>query len=305
MVGNGMDVGNVQCTLASNCPFPSPRIRDIGISNNIHCFLWNVITYTCSDFNGGLTKPPSKLAHVWVITSHCLHGPVDGESLLPKNGCCDGCMIPNCQSQSVGFLLLLLLLLFLFCSGWVRAEWLTRSTQQWVADMPETIWSPCSKLHASIWNVSESYHILYQMFNSAKAFHFAPLPTQNGKIIALKSRQNGCHFAADIFKWIFLNKNVWVLIEISLKFVSNCPIDNIPALVQIMAWRRPGDKPLSEPMVAGLLMHICVNELIQYMHKTNRPSIWKRHFQMHFREWKLLYFCSNFTKLCSNWSNWQ
>ena len=30
------------------------------------------------------------------------------------------------------------------------------------------------------------------------------------------------------------------------------------ALVQIMAWRRPGDKPLSEPMMVSLLTHICV-----------------------------------------------
>ena len=29
-------------------------------------------------------------------------------------------------------------------------------------------------------------------------------------------------------------------------------------LVQIMAWRRPGDKPLSEPMMFNLLTHICV-----------------------------------------------
>ena len=28
-----------------------------------------------------------------------------------------------------------------------------------------------------------------------------------------------------------------------------------------MAWRWPGDKPLSEPMMVRLLMHICVNEL--------------------------------------------
>ena len=27
------------------------------------------------------------------------------------------------------------------------------------------------------------------------------------------------------------------------------PINIIPALVQIMAWRRPSDKPLSEPMI--------------------------------------------------------
>ena len=35
-------------------------------------------------------------------------------------------------------------------------------------------------------------------------------------------------------------------------------INNIPSLVQIMAWRRPGDKPLSEPKMVNLLMQICV-----------------------------------------------
>ena len=44
----------------------------------------------------------------------------------------------------------------------------------------------------------------------------------------------------------------------SLKFVPKGPISNIPALVQIMAWRRPGDKPLSEPMLVSLPTHICV-----------------------------------------------
>ena len=33
------------------------------------------------------------------------------------------------------------------------------------------------------------------------------------------------------FKCIFLNENVWIPIEISLKFVPKGPIDNIPALV--------------------------------------------------------------------------
>ena len=35
-------------------------------------------------------------------------------------------------------------------------------------------------------------------------------------------------------------------------------MNNIPALVQIMAWHRPGDKPLSEPMLIILLTHVCV-----------------------------------------------
>ena len=34
-------------------------------------------------------------------------------------------------------------------------------------------------------------------------------------------------------------------------------INNIPALVQIMAWRRTGDKPSSEPMIVRLLTHKC------------------------------------------------
>ena len=68
----------------------------------------------------------------------------------------------------------------------------------------------------------------------------------------LRPRQNGRHFADDIFKCIFLNENVWISIKISLKFVPKGPINNIPALVQIMAWRRTGDKPLSEPMMTQL-----------------------------------------------------
>ena len=62
----------------------------------------------------------------------------------------------------------------------------------------------------------------------------------------------------DTFKRIFLNENVKISIKISLKFVSKGPMKNIPTLVQIMAWRRSGDKPLSEPMMVSLLTHICV-----------------------------------------------
>ena len=71
-------------------------------------------------------------------------------------------------------------------------------------------------------------------------------------------RQNRRHFPDDSFKWIFLNENVWNSIEVSLKFVPKGPINNIPALVQVMAWRRPGDKQLSEPMIVSLLTHVCV-----------------------------------------------
>ena len=78
------------------------------------------------------------------------------------------------------------------------------------------------------------------------------------EINTLRPRQNGRHFADDIFKRIFLNENVWIPNRISLKLVPSGQTNNIPALVQTMAWRRPGDKPLSGPMMVILLTHICV-----------------------------------------------
>ena len=71
-------------------------------------------------------------------------------------------------------------------------------------------------------------------------------------------RQNGHRFADNTFKRIFSNENFRISIKISLKFVPKGPMNNNPALVQIMAWCRSGGKPLSEPMMISLLTHICV-----------------------------------------------
>ena len=60
------------------------------------------------------------------------------------------------------------------------------------------------------------------------------------------------------FKRIFMNEDFRISFKISLKFVPKGPINNIQALVQIMAWRWPGIKPLSEPMLVSLLTHICI-----------------------------------------------
>ena len=85
--------------------------------------------------------------------------------------------------------------------------------------------------------------------------------TQQGRqqcVNSLRPRQNGRLFADDTFKRIFLNENIRISNENSLIFVPKGLINNIPALVLIMAWRRPGDKPLSEPMLVRSLTHICV-----------------------------------------------
>ena len=83
-------------------------------------------------------------------------------------------------------------------------------------------------------------------------------------LYTLRPRQNSCHFADDSFKCIFLNENVWISIKISLKFVLRGPINNIPALVQIMAWRRLGGKPLSEPMMVQWAHNVTITSLLRH-----------------------------------------
>ena len=73
----------------------------------------------------------------------------------------------------------------------------------------------------------------------------------------IEAETNCRHFTDDIFKGIFLNADVLIALKISLKFVPNIRINNIPSLIKIMAWRRSGDKPLSESMMVILLTHTC------------------------------------------------
>ena len=96
----------------------------------------------------------------------------------------------------------------------------------------------------------------------------------------LRPRQNGRLFPDDVFKCIFLNEKGWISIKISLKFVPKGPISNILALVQIMAWCRPGDKPLSEPMMVILPTHICVTQP-QWVNNFISP-IWCSHLKSWF-----------------------
>ena len=110
------------------------------------------------------------------------------------------------------------------------------------------------------WSFDVYVHLIGYLnsFLNSTAQMFPSSGRQLETINPLRPRQNGRHFTDDILKCIFLNENVWIPFEISLKFVPKGPIDNIPAMVQIMAWRRPGDKPLSEPMMVNLLTYICV-----------------------------------------------
>ena len=59
----------------------------------------------------------------------------------------------------------------------------------------------------------------------------------------LRLRQRGHHFANDILKCILYNKNHHIVVQILLQFVPEGPINNMPALVQMIARHWTGDKP--------------------------------------------------------------
>ena len=98
------------------------------------------------------------------------------------------------------------------------------------------------------------------------------LTYQCWSINTLRLRQNGHHFPDGIFKSTFLNETVWILMIISTKIVPKGPINNIPALVQIMAWHQSADKPLSEPMMASVTAaYICITRPQWVSHS---PLMW-------------------------------
>ena len=78
----------------------------------------------------------------------------------------------------------------------------------------------------------------YQFFSTN--MHSVLLP-----FFTLRPRQTGCLFLTDIFKCILVNGNVRIPINISLNFLPQGPIYCKSALVQINAWWREVDKPLS------------------------------------------------------------
>ena len=67
-------------------------------------------------------------------------------------------------------------------------------------------------------------------------------------------------FADDIFRCIFLNENIRMSIQFSLKYLLNGTIDSKSVFVQVMARRPTGDKPLPEPMLARLYAALGENE---------------------------------------------
>ena len=93
------------------------------------------------------------------------------------------------------------------------------------------------------------------------------------------------------FSWMKMYKS---RLTFPWKYVPKGPINNIPALVQIMAWHRTGDKPLSEPMMFSLLTHICITQPHWVNHSLHRRlSSWQPLVQPVIKKqstWQLFHF---------------
>ena len=82
------------------------------------------------------------------------------------------------------------------------------------------------------------------------ATKYYPVTLVKSQLInSLRPGQNGHHFPDNILWCIFMNEKFCIFTKISPKLVPKGPNNNIPALVQIMAWCRTGNKPLSGLML--------------------------------------------------------
>ena len=133
----------------------------------------------------------------------------------------------------------------------------TLSWQKWKIICTEAVRFPAYNFDQVLINRHQSSHVL--SWCKAQHSYYIPLFAAcfsryiNAHLPVL--RLSSYHIEAGT-KWrrfhrrhFQTNEIAKISIEISLKFVPSGPIDNISALVHIMAWRRTGDKPLFQPMM--------------------------------------------------------
>ena len=122
-----------------------------------------------------------------------------------------------------------------------------QSSRRWSGTPYGSLWRQCNEL-GHRWIITSHRNITYTCPRLIFSFSLVKGVLVNSSLPG----QNGCHLADDSFKCLSLDEKARISITFSLKFVPKGQINNISALVQIMAWRRPGDKPLSEPMLTPL-----------------------------------------------------
>ena len=92
----------------------------------------------------------------------------------------------------------------------------------------------CSML--SITNLEDVVNGNMKLCSNLLLLHRLTYTLVASDIAALRPRQDGRHFAGDIFTCNFSSTGIWISIKIALRFVLKRPIGNSSALIQVMAW---------------------------------------------------------------------
>ena len=106
---------------------------------------------------------------------------------------------------------------------------------------PSTLWATT----ASVFSLSHSPWTTKRYLEGKRGAH----------LTTLRLRQNGWHYANNIFKFIFMYEHCYILIEINWNLFTNGQLTihttevTYISLIQIVAWYQTGDRPLSEPMM--------------------------------------------------------
>ena len=127
---------------------------------------------------------------------------------------------------------------------------LVRGIHRWPMDSPH--WGPIMRKVFPFNDIIMSLHHYAVLLQSAEhpqlELHFQWKQQPTSHFNSPPPLDKMAASLADIFKCIFLNGNDRIPIRISMRFVPRSSIDNKPVFVQVMAWRRTGDKPLPELM---------------------------------------------------------
>ena len=122
-----------------------------------------------------------------------------------------------------------------------------------------------ANIHAKMWESLKNFEVNFGRFHPSHSLLKCSKYQSKNSRYCQSMKGIGVSWTHS-FKYIIFNQigliswnlrqNCCILIKISLKFVPQGAINNVPALVQIMAWHWPGNRPLSEPMMIILLTYM-------------------------------------------------
>ena len=121
------------------------------------------------------------------------------------------------------------------------------------------------------WCLGKSHHMLPEVARK----------TNSSSINTFRLRQNGHHFADDMFKFILLYKVIMLQLKFDWFIFPKGPIDNPSTLFQVMAWHRtcriyasPGLSELMMESKVGCTRKMSTHQYTEYGYPKGEKHSW-------------------------------